>query len=385
MKLSLKKKMESKQKKKIVALKKKEHIKFIGSGSWLIDLVLTGKIGSAYPIGRVINVVGDYSVGKTLLACEMLNNLYYKEIYDLIQMYYDESEWAFDMDLALEFGMPVNEIIGLRERMPECKLKKADRFVPSKKVEDIYHNVKKIKDDKAKEDKKKKANRTSYDVITYITDSLDSLQDSSELKHLKDPKKGIEKQQHGGSRARILSQMFRDIIEDIYDTNMIWFVLSQVREAMNDPYRRFTRNGGKALDHHATQILWLYERGKLKASNDIITGIKVEVVVTKNKIGSRYNNAKFNILHGYGIDNIGSALDFMAEKKWAEAGRWYKLGEISKSKKDWIAEADDNPKIENFIKEQLQLCWNNMIDEAALEVQRKPKYGKKTNKSKSTS
>lgn len=173
----------------------KKYMNFIGSGGWILDLALTGKIDDAYPIGRVVNIVGDYSTGKTLLACEMINNVYWlneclpeKDQLN-IAMFYDEREWAFDLDLAEEFNMPLHKIHGLKERMPDYDKKKhGNPFPTSQKVEDLFNNLTYICDqeDLALKPKKKKSDKRpeKHDLIIYVIDSLDSLPDSREIQHI---------------------------------------------------------------------------------------------------------------------------------------------------------------------------------------------------------
>ena len=72
-----------------------------------------------------------------------------------------------------------------------------------------------------------------------------------------------------------------------------------------------TRAGGKALDHYATHIFMLKEVRKITSDNKINQGIEVKVKIKRNKTGGRYNDVMMNILHGYGIDNFGSAINFL--------------------------------------------------------------------------
>ena len=80
----------------------------------MLNLALTNHVEQGYPIGRVINPIGDYSTGKTLLACEAVNSVWYIEHLlkkKRVKIYYDEPEHAFDYRLAAKFNMPLKEII----------------------------------------------------------------------------------------------------------------------------------------------------------------------------------------------------------------------------------------------------------------------------------
>jgi RecA/RadA recombinase len=96
-------------------LKNKEPMQkyFISSGSHNLNMALTGNIHNAYCVGRMVNIVGDYSTGKTLLACEAVNSLWYIDHLlkkKRVKIVYDENESAFDLDLAESFGMPLDHM-----------------------------------------------------------------------------------------------------------------------------------------------------------------------------------------------------------------------------------------------------------------------------------
>jgi recombination protein RecA len=344
----------------------KKPLKFIDSGSWMMNLALTNHIDRAYPIGRVVNPIGDFSTGKTLLACEAVNSVWYIEHLikkKKVKIYYDEPEHAFDYLLAAKFNVPLKHVIGLREDLKGYKRVKGEKpFQRSRSVEDLYNNIQKI----GKEDK-------DYDIVLYVVDSLDSLTDAREIKHL--AKKGIEKQDMGGGKARVLSQLFRNSIEKVHNSNILLLILSQIRMnigvVFGDPN---TRAGGKALDHYASQFFMLKEIGKITTKNDINQGIEVKVKIKKNKTGSRYNDVIINILHGYGVDNFGSAVNFLWDHgQFERSGNYLIFHEEKMYRADLIEAAANDSIIANTLKCDLQDYWNELIREA--EIDRKPKWG----------
>jgi recombination protein RecA len=355
----------------IVELKKPLY--FIDSGSWTLNLALTNNVDHGYPVGRVINPIGDYSTGKTLLACEAVNSVWYHEHLikkKKVKIYYDEPEHAFDHRLAVQFKMPLEHIIGLREDLTNYKRKKGEKpFNRSRTVEDMYNNLDWIS-----------KNENNYDIIVYIIDSLDTLKDAREIKHL--AKKGIEKQDMGGSKARVLSQLFRNCIEGINNSNILLIILSQIRKkigiAFGDPN---TRAGGKALDHYANSIFQLREIGKIQSDYKMNQGIEVGVRIKKNKTGSRYNDVEFAILHGWGIDNFTSAVNFLWDnindeikiKNYEKAHNMIKFQGEKVSRQDLIEICAEDKAVANIIKTMLQDCWNQMVEQS--EIKRKPKWG----------
>ena len=344
----------------------KKPLSFIDSGSWMLNLALTNHVEQGYPIGRVINPVGDYSTGKTLLACEVVNSVWYLEHLikkKNVKIYYDEPEHAFDYRLAAKFNVPLNQIVGLREDLKGFKRKKGEKpFQRSRTVEHLYNNIDYIN----KNDK-------DYDVVLYIIDSLDTLTDSREIKHLE--KKGIEKQDMGGGKARVLSQLFRNSIEKVHDSNILLFILSQIRMnigvVFGDPN---TRAGGKALDHYASQIFMLKEVRKITSDKKINQGIEVRVKIKKNKTGSRYNDVMISILHGYGIDNYASAVNFLWDNdQFERSGNYLVFHDEKMYRADLIELAANNEYVAAQLKCDLQDYWNEIIREA--EIERKPKWG----------
>jgi len=344
----------------------KKPLAFIDSGSWMLNLALTNNIDQGYPIGRVINPIGDFSTGKTLLACEAINSVWYIEHLmkkKNVKIYYDEPEHAFDYRLAQKFNVPLEHVYGLREDLKGYKKKKDEKpFQRSRTVEHLYHNLEYIS--------KKESN---YDVVLYIIDSLDTLTDAREIKHLE--KKGIEKQDMGGGKARVLSQLFRNSIEGIHNSNILLMILSQIRMnigvVFGDPN---TRAGGKALDHYASQFFMLKEIGKIQTDNKINQGIEVRIKIKKNKTGSRYNDVIISILHGYGIDNFGSAVNFLWDhNQFERSGNYLVFHEKKMYRAELIELAANNSIVANQLKCDLQDYWNELILEA--EIDRKPKWG----------
>jgi len=344
----------------------KKPLYFVDSGSWMLNLALTNQVDQGYPVGRVINPIGDYSTGKTLLACEEVNSIWYLEHIlknKKVKIYYDEPEHAFDYRLAAKFNVPLNEVYGLREDLKGYKHKKGEKpFTRSRTVEDLYNNLDRIT-----------KTESDYDIVLYVLDSLDSLRDAREIKHLKT--KGIAKQDMGGSKARVLSQLFRNMIEGVHNSNILLFILSQIRMnvgvVFGDPNGRA---GGKALDHYASQMFMLKEIGKIQTEKKINQGIEVRVKIKKNKTGSRYNDVVFNILHGYGIDNYGSAVNFLwDEKQFERSGNYLIFNGEKMYRADLIELAANNINVADLLKEKLQFYWNEIVLEA--EIDRKPKWG----------
>ena len=138
---------------------------------------------------------------------------------------------------------------------------------------------------------------------------------------------------------------------------------------------KYTRAGGKALDHYCSVIYWLNEVGKITNDKNFNQGIDVELLIDKNKIGSRYSRLNFNILHGYGVDNFGSAVNFLWDSGgFSRSGNYIVwVNEKKYYRKELIEKAVNEPETAEALKALLQNHWNKMVAEAA--ITRPPKWG----------
>jgi hypothetical protein len=136
---------------------------------------------------------------------------------------------------------------------------------------------------------------------------------------------------------------------------------------------QYTRAGGKALDHYASVIYWLKEVGKITTDKGINQGIEVEVLIDKNKVGSRYNKLSFNVLHGYGVDNFGSAVNFLWDTGgFNKNGNYIVWNDKNIYRNALIEEAANNEITAQQLKNKLQKHWDSLVADAA--IKRPPKW-----------
>lgn len=254
-------------------------VKTFSSGCALLDCVLGGGIAR----GRVLNIVGDKSTGKTLLAEEALAN-FDREVGGLIR--YNEVEAAFDESYARNLGLPLDRV----EFVQNC-------FTVEQLLEDLKATVKRIPEGQEG---------------LYIVDSLDALSDTAEL----DRKVGEGSYNTG--KAKMMSQMFRQVIQHC-ENKLTIIVISQVRDNIGVTFgEKHTRSGGRALDFYATQILWLSQTGVLKRTIDGIErpiGLTVKGKCKKNKIGMPMRDCVFPLIFGFGVDDVRAGLEWLHEIK----------------------------------------------------------------------
>lgn len=278
-------------------LSDKKDIDFIPSGCYLLDKVL----GGGWAMGRIGNVVGDKSAGKTLLAIEAAANFAIKfpnpETHKII---YQEAESAFDVSYAAALGMPVERVEFLSlENTVEALFEQWDGM---------------MRHPKAKTAKKLGAMKTAaergFEHCFYIIDSLDALSDRAEM--LRD----IDDGTYGANKASKMSQMFRRVVKDLEACGITVLIVSQIRDKIGVTFGETkTRSGGKALDFYASQVLWLAEIGKRKKSVLGVErpyGVNVRARCKKNKVGMPFRECDYVIEFCYGIDDLTTHLEFLA-------------------------------------------------------------------------
>lgn len=255
-----------------------KNLPFLTTGCSLFDEVL----GGGYVLGRMVNIVGDKSSGKTLLAIEACAN--FVQRYSGGRIRYAETESAFDQQYAGALGMPI-ESVEFAEGI----------FT----VEDFFNDLTKmIESSKGKPG-------------VYILDSLDALSDEAEQK------RGIEEGSYGGSKPKKLGELFRRSVQKLEESQILLIIVSQIRDKIGVTFGETkTRSGGKALDFYASQIVWLAEIAKIKKTIDKVervVGVQVRAKCKKNKVGLAFRECEYPILFGYGIDDLTACAEWLLE------------------------------------------------------------------------
>ena len=247
------------------------------SGSTVLDCAL----GGGWAAKRIINLVGDKSTGKTLLAIEAAAN--FKLKYPKARIRYVEGEAAFDQAYADQLGVHIDS---------------KDFIDDIRTIEALEKDLLQIIKGAVRE-------------TLYIVDSLDSLSDIAELARDPDSETGS----YGTAKAKKLSEMFRKTVKDMSESKVTLLVISQVRDKVGVRFgKKTTRSGGRALDFYASQIVELAQVGRIvRTINKVKRAIGINVVakVEKNKTGMPFRQADFPILFAYGIDEVSSCLNFL--------------------------------------------------------------------------
>lgn len=333
---------------------------FLNSGSRLLNLALSGDAWNGGWAGqRIINVVGDTTTGKTLLACEAVNQLYYnwhKEGKD-VKCSYRDAEAAFDFSLAEDFGMPINWIDW------------GDEDKPVETIQEWFTEIyKQLRDDK-------------HNCHLTILDSLDGISEEAEIARAEKLANGkkLETGTYGTQKAKEISAGLRLVSKKVKQQNMIIFIISQVRQQIGSVSRvkSFIRSAGKALDHYASQVVWLAEKEPiyktLKGDRKLKIGKTVQVKVSKNRLYREGAIVYVDILDRYGVDDIGTMLNwldywgFIKKEKQSYVFEGFKAG-----RDGFIKRVEEHPKMYVKLVNHLQKSWDSV--EEQVRPKRKPKY-----------
>jgi RecA/RadA recombinase len=271
---------------------------YFSTGSGLLDLVVGGGQGYGYPSGKICNIVGDKSSGKTFLACEIVAAAFHA-FGERLRWQYDDAESGFTFNTKELYGfeiMPADE----KER------------IKSRTVEEFDYNYNKFLSSLKKDQ-----------LGIYILDSLDGLSSRDNKERAKKRQKAIEdgtklKGSYQMEAAKFLSQdFFKNITEDTEKKNVLLIIISQVRDKIGALFPTQVRAGGKALDFYVHTALWLASLAKIK-KKDRAVGVIVKAFTKKSKTPRPFRDCLITLLFDYGLDDIGTNIDFLFDLRTPE-------------------------------------------------------------------
>jgi protein RecA len=249
------------------------------TGCTLLDCVL----GGGWAHSRVINLVGDNSTGKTLLAIEACANFARENPEARIR--FVEAEAAFDQEYAITLGLPADRV-------------EFPNNIPGEEyttIEDVFEDLDRVME-------------TGVQTL-YVIDSLDALSDRAEQK------RDIDAGSYAMTKQKKLSELFRRSNAKMSRGHVTLMIVSQVRDAIGVVFGdKHKRSGGKALDFYASQIVWLANKGKIKRTKKKVErsiGIRVMARCKKNKIGNPHLDCEFPLIFGYGVEDVEAGLDWL--------------------------------------------------------------------------
>jgi recombination protein RecA len=252
----------------------------IPSGSISLDVALG--IGG-YPRGRIVEIFGPESSGKTTLALHALAEGQKAGG----QAAFIDAEHALDTSYAAKLGVRCEDLLVSQPDTGEQALEIADMLVRSNAV----------------------------DLI--VIDSVAALTPRAELE-------GEMGDSHVGLQARLMSQALRKLTGSISKSNCCMFFINQIRMKIGVMFGSpETTSGGNALKFYASVRLDVRRIGSIKNGNDVL-GNRTRVKVVKNKMAPPFKEAEFDIMYGLGISRQGDAVDLGTDLGLVDkAGSWY--------------------------------------------------------------
>ena len=296
-----------------------EQIEAISTGSITLDSALG--IGGL-PKGRIVEIYGPESSGKTTLAIQTIANC---QRNGGIAAFID-AEHAFDRLYAQKLGVNLEDLLISQPDNGEQALEIADNLIRSGAI----------------------------DIL--VIDSVAALTPKSEIEgEMGDSKMGLH--------ARLMSQALRKLTATISRTGCCCIFINQLREKIGVMFGNpETTTGGNALKFYASVRLDIRRIGQIKDGDNVV-GNRTKVKIVKNKLAPPFRTAEFDILYGEGISKVGEIVDLGVDKGIIKkAGSWFSYGDTKLSQgRDSVKQLLlDNPELADELEGKIRSAMTDV-------------------------
>ena len=294
-----------------------------------VDVISTGSIGidiaigiGGLPKGRIVEVYGPESSGKSTLAISTIAQLHAKD--PNARAFYIDSEHAFDLGYAQDLGVDVDRLYFSQPSNGEEALEIAHSLFSSK----------------------------AFDMG--VIDSVAALTPKAEI----DGEFGESKM---GLQARLMSQGMRKLVGIVSTSNTLLIFINQLRDKIGVMFGSpETVTGGNALKFYASVRLDIRRQTQIKDGDEVM-GNKTKVKVVKNKLAPPFKICEFDIIFGKGINKAGEILDISVELGLIEkSGSWFSYNEskIGQGRDAVVTFLNDNPEVQDELEEFIRSKFN---------------------------
>ena len=291
----------------------KVEIEVVPSGSLSLDIALG--VGG-YPKGRIIEIYGPESSGKTTFALHAIAEVQKEGG----RAAFIDAEHSLDPVYASNLGVNINDLLLSQPDTGEQALEICDALVKSEAVSII------------------------------VIDSVAALVPQAEID-------GEMGDSHVGLQARLMSQALRKLSGSINKTNTIVIFINQLREKVGVMFGNpETTPGGKALKYYSSVRLDIRRGEQIKQGSDVI-GNRTNIKVVKNKVAPPFKSASVDIMYGEGVSKEGELIDLASDINVVEkSGAWYSYNgeKIGQGKENVKIFLKNNPKICNEIESKVR-------------------------------
>ena len=295
---------------------------FVSTGSSMLDLAISNRPNGGIAVGRITEINGLESSGKSLLGAHLLAETQKK---GGVAVYID-TETSVSQEFLEVIGVDFSKML----------------YLHLETVEDIFEAIDEIVTKVRESDKDR--------LVTILVDSLAAASTKVEMEA------DFEKDGWATAKAIIISKAMRKITQMIGRQNIALVFTNQLRQKLGvmfgDPW---TTSGGKALPFHASTRIRLKNMGQIKDSKKNVLGMKCRAQIVKNRLGPPLRHADYDMYFDRGIDNYGAWLTVLKEHKLIKSGgAWYTLtdqnGEDHKfMSKDWEELITGNDELREYI------------------------------------